>query len=99
MSDETLLTPKTINEILVRSGRCEDFLNNPESFLEQVIETIHFYRHALAIDGIQYIKLDGEEYYAQEIFDSTELIANLDKNAVENQNIVFMIMWYMIVVW
>lgn len=89
ISDETLLTPKTINEILVRSGRCEDFLNNPESFLEQVVEIILFYRHALAIDGIQYIKLDGEEYYAQEIFDSTELIANLDRNAVKVEHSVY----------
>lgn len=39
-------------------------------------------RHALAIDGIKYVKLAGQEYYAQEIFDSSELVANLDKNAV-----------------
>lgn len=36
----------------------------------------------MAIDGIKYVKLDGQEYYAQEIFDSEELSANLDKNAV-----------------
>ena len=89
ISDETLLTPKTVNEILVRSGGCEDFLNNPEAFLEQVTETINFYRHQLAIDGIRYIKLDGEEYYVQEIFDSAELIANLDKNAVKVEHSVY----------
>lgn len=89
ISDETLLTPKTVNEILVRSGRCEDFLNNPEVFLEQVTEIINFYRHQLAIDGIRYIKLDGEEYYVQEIFDSTEFIANLDKNAVKVEHSVY----------
>lgn len=89
ISDETLLTPKTVNEILVRSGRLEDFLNNPEAFLEQVTETINFYRHQLAIDGIRYIKLDGEEYYVQEIFDSAEFIANLDKNAVKVEHSVY----------
>ena len=89
ISDETLLTPKTVNEILVRSGRLEDFLNNPEAFLEQVTETINFYRHKLAIDGIRYIKLDGEEYYVQEIFDSAEFIANLDKNAVKVEHSVY----------
>ena len=36
----------------------------------------------MAIDGIKYVKLAGQEYYAQEIFDSAELVANLDKNAV-----------------
>lgn len=82
ISDATLLTPATVNAILVQSGRLKDFLNNPEAFLEKAIELIHNNRHALAIDGISYIKLDGKEYYVQEIFDSSELIANLDHNAV-----------------
>ena len=82
ISDATLLTPTTVNTILVRSGRLKDFLNNPETFLEKTIELIRNNRHALAIAGISYIKLDGKEYYVQEIFDSNELIANLDHNAV-----------------
>ncbi len=49
ISEETLLTLKAVNEILVRSGCLEDFLNNLEAFLEQVTETINFYRHQLAI--------------------------------------------------
>ena len=89
ISDETLLTPATINEILVRSGRCGDFLNNPESFLEKATEIIKNNRHALAIDGISYIKLDGKEYYVQEIFDTAELIANLDRNAVKVEHSVY----------
>lgn len=36
----------------------------------------------MTTDGIKYVKLDGQEYYAQEIFGSEELVANLDKNAV-----------------
>lgn len=82
ISDATLLTPATVNTILVQSGRLKDFLNNPEAFLEKAIELIRNNRHALAIDGISYIKLDGKEYYVQEIFDSNEMIANLDHNAV-----------------
>ena len=82
ISDATLLTPATVNAILIQSGRLKDFLNNPEAFLEKAIELIRNNRHALAIDGISYIKLDGKEYYVQEIFDSSELIANLDHNAV-----------------
>ena len=42
ISEETLLTLKAVNEILVRSGCLEDFLNNLEAFLEQVTETINF---------------------------------------------------------
>lgn len=89
ISDETLLTPATINEILVHSGRCGDFLNNPEAFLEKATEIIKNNRHALAIDGISYIKLDGKEYYVQEIFDTAELIANLDRNAVKVEHSVY----------
>jgi len=89
ISDETLLTPSTVNRILVESGRCSDFLKNPEAFLEKATEIIRNYRHALAIDGIRYVKLDGKEHYAQEIFDSTELIANLDRNAVKVEHSVY----------
>ena len=89
ISDETLLTPATVNRILVESGRLGDFLNNPESFLEKATELIRNHRHALAIDGISYVKLDGQEYYVQEIFDSAELIANLDRNAVKVEHSVY----------
>ena len=89
ISDATLLTPATVNAILIQSGRLKDFLNNPEAFLEKAIELIRNNRHALAIDGISYIKLDGKEYYVQEIFDSSELIANLDHNAVAVSNSVY----------
>lgn len=89
ISDETLLTPVTVNRILVESGRCGDFLNNPEAFLEQAVELIRSHRHALAIDGIRYVKLDGQEYYVQEIFDTAELLANLDRNAVKVEHSVY----------
>lgn len=89
ISDETLLTPATVNRILVESGRSKDFLNNPEAFLEKAMEIIRNNRHALAIDGISYVKLDGKEYYVQEIFDTTELIANLDRNAVKVEHSVY----------
>ena len=89
ISDETLLTPATVNEILIRSGRLDDFLNNPETFLEKATEIIKNNRHMLAIDGISYIKLDGQEYYAQEIFDTEEFLANLDRNAVKVDHSVY----------
>ncbi len=89
ISDATLLTPATVKEILVKSGRLKDFLNNPQSFLEKSTEIIRNNRHALAIEGISYIKLDGQEYFAQQIFDTEELIANLDRNAVKVEHSVY----------
>ena len=89
LSDAALLTPATVNRILLESGRCGDFLNDPELFLEKASEIIRDNRHALAIDGIRYLKLDGEEYYVQEIFGSAELLANLDRNAVKVEHSVY----------
>ena len=89
ISDATLLTPATVKEILIQSGRLKDFLNNPQSFLEKATEIIRNNRHALAIEGISYIKLDGQEYFAQQIFDNEELIANLDRNAVKVEHSVY----------
>ena len=89
ISDETLLTPSTVNNILQRSGRLGDFLNNPEAFTEKATEIIKYNRHALAIDGIGYVKLDGQEYYIQEIFDSKEITAYLDVNAVKVEHSVY----------
>ncbi len=89
ISEETLIKKATVAEIIKRSGRAQDFLNNPQAFMEQCLEIIRHNRHALAIDGIKYVKLDGKEYYAQEIFDSTELVANLDKNAVRVEHSIY----------
>ncbi len=68
-------------------------MNNPEAFLEKAMEIIRNNRHALAIDGISYVKLDGKEYYVQEIFDTAELIANLDRNAVKVEHSVYVFMY------
>lgn len=89
ISEETLIKKSTVAEIIKRSGRAQDFLNNPQSFMEQCLDIIKRNRHALAIDGIKYVKLDGREYYAQEIFDSSELVANLDRNAVKVEHSVY----------
>ncbi|MCL2286825.1 MAG: DEAD/DEAH box helicase family protein [Firmicutes bacterium] len=78
ITSETLLKRSTVGHILKASNRGEDFLNNPQAFTEKALEIIARNRHDLAIDGIRYVKLAGEEYYAQEIFDSAELMASLD---------------------
>lgn len=53
--------PKTVHEMPVRSGRLGEFLNDPEAFMEKAIELTRSNRHALAIDGIRYVKLGGKE--------------------------------------
>ncbi len=82
ISNETLLKRTTVIRIIEESGRLQDFINNPQGFYEKALEIISKNRHSLAIDGIKYVKLAGEQYYAQEIFDSSELIGYIDKNAI-----------------
>ena len=72
-----------------QSGRISDLINNPQAFIERIVDVIKDIRHELAIDGIKYIKLDGEKYYVQEIFDSAELMATIGKNAVAVNNSVY----------
>ena len=86
---ETATPEKVIYEIIKQSGRISDLINNPQSFIERIVDVIKDIRHELAIDGIKYIKLDGEKYYVQEIFDSAELMATLGKNAVAVNNSVY----------
>jgi type III restriction enzyme len=89
VDNECFLSQKTVVSILSESGRLQDFLNNPQKFTEMFIETIKAIQNKMEIDGIRYIKLDGEEYYLQEIFDSEELIAYLEKNAFPVDNSVY----------
>lgn len=89
IASETLLKHSTIIQILKQSGHEQDFMNNPQLFYEKALEIISRNRHSLAIDGIKYVKLAGEEYYVQEIFDSEELLANLDRNAVQVEHSVY----------
>lgn len=89
ISTETLLKRATVIRIIEESGRVQDFINNPQGFYEKALEIISRNRHSLAIDGIKYVKLAGEQYYAQEIFDSSELVGYLDKNAIAVNNSVY----------
>lgn len=48
----------------MKSGRAQDFLNNPQSFMEQCLQIIKNNRHALAIDGIKYVKGKSKACFA-----------------------------------
>lgn len=82
VDDACFLSRRTVVEILQKSGRSGDFINNPQKMTEMFIEVLRSVQSKMEIDGIRYQRLDGEEYFLQEIFDSEELVAYLDKNAV-----------------
>lgn len=89
VDNECFLSQRTVAELLIESGRIPDFLNNPQRMTEVFIGAVRNVQNAMEIDGIRYIKLDGEEYYLQEIFDSEELTAFLDRNAVAVERSVY----------
>lgn len=86
VSEDARIKKSDVKRILEESGRAKDFMNNPQAFLEKMIEVVRRNCAKLDIEGIRYVKLDGQYYYAQEIFGQEELAANLDKNAVAVKN-------------
>ncbi len=83
ISEQTLVNRRVVFEIIKQSGRGKEMLRNPQAFIEQLTEVIKNNCYQLDIDGISYQRLAGEDYYVQEIFETEELMANLDRNAVE----------------
>ena len=79
------LTRDTIGQILLKSDRLQDFINNPQRFIEQTSEIINNVRANECIDGITYTKLPNKAYSFTELFDlenNSEVFAFLDKTAV-----------------
>ena len=92
LADSTKLPRNNIAQILLESGRLKDFLNNPEKFIEVVAEIIERNKTERAIDGIKYIKLDGQEYTFYEVFNFDEekdIIAFEDINAIKVEHSVY----------
>jgi type III restriction enzyme len=89
VDEECFLSRRSIAEILLASNRAEDFLNNPQKMIEVLIEVLRSIQGKMEIDGISYKRLEGREFFYQEIFDAEELIAFLDKNAIQVENSIY----------
>lgn len=89
ISEKALIKRTDVAQILYKSGRMKDFLNNPQAFTEKALEIITRNRHSLAIDAIKYTKLEEQEYDVWEVFENKELIKELDKNATKAQKSVY----------
>lgn len=88
LKNELKLTRATILEIFRRSGRLDDLLNNPEKFIEEAHVLLRNTKAEMLADGIRYIKIKGEEYSAQEVFEKEELLAYID-NAIASDRSVY----------
>ena len=85
ISENCKLTRNTVGQILIKSNRLQDFLNNPQRYIEEVTRIINYVRANECIDGITYTKQTGKSYSFVDIFDlesNSEVFAYLDKNAI-----------------
>ena len=89
LQNETNLTRKTIVEILIRSKTLHLFKKNPQKYMEQVSQIITAKMRNMIVDGIKYTKIGDDEYYAQELFESEELIGYLSKNMMASKKSVY----------
>ncbi len=89
MREECDIPINVSKEILIKSKRLKDLLNNPQIFIDNFTKIVNDAFAELEVSGIKYTKLDGKEYCTQEIFDSSELLANLDRNAVPVENSIY----------
>jgi type III restriction enzyme len=82
LQDRTQLTRRSIQQILVGSGRLRDFRRNPQAFIEMTGEAINRCKRLALVDGVKYQRLGDEHYFAQELFEREELTGYL-KNLLD----------------
>lgn len=71
---QTELTRRTIVEIIKGSGRLQEFLINPQRFMDEVSNIINRELQRLMIDGIKYEKLTvGQTEWSMQLFREDEL--------------------------
>ena len=88
LQDRTQLTRRSICQILIDSGRLNDFKRNPQEFIDLAAEAINRCKRLAIVDGIKYQKLGDDQYYAQELFETEELTGYL-KNMLNVQKSVY----------
>ena len=86
LQNETNLTRRSIAQILIDSGRIEDFKKNPQMFIDGAIAIIKNVMSKFVVDGIKYHKLGNDEIWAQELFESEEISGYLNSNMVATPN-------------
>ena len=82
LQDKTQLTRKSIVQVLRESRRLQDFLRNPQQFIDHCSEAINRTKRLALVDGIKYTKIGEDHFYAQELFEQEELKGYL-KNTLE----------------
>ena len=89
LQDRTQLTRRSIGRILTECRRLNDFKRNPQEFIKIAAEAINrCKRHAL-VAGIKYQRLGDEAFYAQVLFEQTELKGYLENMLQDTEKSVY----------
>lgn len=67
LQEATSLTRKTIVDILVGSGRLDEFIANPNDFIAMARRLMQTELAKLVVDGVQYEKIAGSVYELREL--------------------------------
>lgn len=89
LQDRTQLTRRSIQRILVESGRLDDFKRNPQQFIEQAADAINRRKRLALVDGIRYQRIGDGAYYAQELFQESELRGYLGNMLLDTEKAVY----------
>jgi type III restriction enzyme len=77
LQGETELTRGTLVRILKESNRLNEFMLNPQKFMDAVSATLRRELNKLIIDGIKYERIEGEEYEMRR-FETEEILSYLN---------------------
>ena len=89
LQDRTQLTRRTIHRVLTGSGRLDDFMRNPQAFIELADEAINRCKRLTVVGGIKYQRLGDDHYYSQGLFEKKELTGYLKNMLTETKKSVY----------
>ncbi|MDQ6989037.1 MAG: restriction endonuclease subunit R, partial [Mariprofundaceae bacterium] len=89
LQDETNLTRRTIVDILIKSDQLQKFKSNPQKYIDEVAAIIKRQMRHFIVDGIKYEKIGDEHFYAQELFEESELTGYFSKNMLKAEKSVY----------
>lgn len=78
LQENTNLLRRTIYQILIQSGRLNDFTVNPQAFIKAVTQIIKSTLNKLVVQGIKYERIAGQQYEMQ-LFEQGEIVSYLNE--------------------
>ncbi len=94
IQDRIPITRKTIFKILDQSKRWDDFISNPQKFMDLVVKEIKTVLNQLVIEGIKYEKLDKESYEMSRFEDEEHKMEFIDDKIIPTKKSVYDYIYY-----